>query len=93
MHQICWDSIRNIIAYIVIIYGSCIVLLPLLQIANFTWYTPLCFYSGVALLAVGLIVSEKRVFILAFFLLLWTFIAPFFFLLLAMVSASTGYSE
>ncbi|WJZ02718.1 hypothetical protein CFREI_07165 [Corynebacterium freiburgense] len=93
MGKIYQEKTRKIVAYIAVIYGCGVVLLPFLQIANFFWYTPLCLYSGAALLAIGLIILEKRVLILSIFLLLWTFIGPFFFLMLDTVFLSPGYPK
>lgn len=59
-----------------------LILLPFLKLANFYWYTPACFYCGLVLLVLGVLVRTKLTIVLAVSLLLWTFAAPFLLLLL-----------
>lgn len=73
---------QNIVSWLSVIAVVVLVLLPFLKLANFSWYTPTCFYCSVVLLLLGAIVRVKITIFLAVGLFLWTFGAPFLLLLL-----------
>ncbi len=77
-HHIVRRTVTGIAAVVTITLVS----LPFFKLANFYWYTPACFYSGLTLLVLAVLTRAKAAIGCAIGLLLWTFAAPFLLLLL-----------
>lgn len=76
------QTAQKVVSWLSIVAVVTLILLPFLKLANFYWYTPTCFCSGIVLLLLGAIARVKVTIFLAVGLLLWTFGAPFLLLLL-----------